>query len=1134
MIADFKKLQWLTAGTAFSVLAGSPVLADDTELLLQNQATAAQNKPNIMFIIDTSGSMGTEEEIKEPYDPNQTYGGDCDTDRLYWTDAGVTPDCSQSSNDRYIEKSAFVCAAAQGPLIGIGRYAGTMVQRRTIGGGGSVKRWSTMQPGNNTDIVECQADNGVHGDGTPGDVYPSAGTATAFTNSTSGALSWGSMPAAIGYTVHDGNYLNWDQTAGTTDLSRIEIVQSVTKAVLNSISNVNVGLMRFNQNAGGPVIQGVVDLDANRSAIMSTIDSLNDGGATPLSETLYESALYWRGLPAYYGETINEHTTDPGALVSTGPEVYEQPTTNACSKNFNVLLTDGSPVSDNEAITLVPTLPDFTGITGNAACVGPGAGRGNQPPEAGMCLDDVAAYLFDGDIDAGLAGAQAVTTHTIGFAIDETDPDLVRTADLLRATAAASDGDYFLADDAESLAETLLNIFDDITGPSLSFAAPAVSVNAFNRTQNLNDLYLTVFAAKTRVHWPGNLKKYRLLNGEIVDDTDTPAVNAATGFFLNSSRSVWSSAIDGPEVTLGGAANRLPPPVSRNLFTNNGTSNTLTAANNALTPSNANAFTDSDFGLTGATGEPTRADLIRWMRGEDVRDEDNNPATTVRNAMGDPLHSQPAAVVYGGTQANPDVVIFTATNDGYLHAIDGATGDELWSFVPKDLLDNMTRLYFDPRAQFKSYGIDGNVVPVVKDNDKDGIIEPGDGDFVYLVFGLRRGGTDYYALDVSTKTSPQLKWVANFAEFGQSWSTPTVARMDINDNGLNSDKAVVVVGGGYDSVHDTAAHPTSPDAQGAGIHILDLETGARLWRAGPASSGANLELSEMTRSIPTQVRVIDVTGDGLADRMYASDMGGQLWRFDIDGGQAPNSLVSGGVLAQLGAEGQGTVTAANTRRFYSSPDVSVFTDTTLGRRYAAISIGSGYRAHPLDSTASDRFYSVRDENVFAFMDQTAHNNFTPITESDLVEVSGDVRVTINSTDSGWMFTLPANQKVITESVTFDNSVFFIGFSPEINTSNPCEPSQGRNFLYRVNVVNGDPVVNNLDTIDPADADAARVTSLQQGGIAPTPTFLFPSPPANCTGAACSPPPVGCVGVECFIPGFDNNPRRTLWTMDGIQ
>ena len=77
-------------------------------------------------------------------------------------------------------------------------------------------------------------------------------------------------------------------------------------------------------------------------------------------------------------------------------------------------------------------------------------------------------------------------------------------------------------------------------------------------------------------------------------------------------------------------------------------------------------------------------------------------------------------VVYGGTPANPDIVVYTATNDGYLHAIDGNTGEELWSFIPKELLSNLTRLYFDPNSKYKQYGIDGNVVPVVKDVDRDG------------------------------------------------------------------------------------------------------------------------------------------------------------------------------------------------------------------------------------------------------------------------------------------------------------------------------------------------------------------------------------------------------------------------------
>ena len=49
--------------------------------------------------------------------------------------------------------------------------------------------------------------------------------------------------------------------------------------------------------------------------------------------------------------------------------------------------------------------------------------------------------------------------------------------------------------------------------------------------------------------------------------------------------------------------------------------------------------------------------------------------STVRNAMGDPLHSQPAAVVYGGTAADPDLIVYMATNDGYLHAINPIDGN---------------------------------------------------------------------------------------------------------------------------------------------------------------------------------------------------------------------------------------------------------------------------------------------------------------------------------------------------------------------------------------------------------------------------------------------------------------------------
>jgi len=1120
MNAYMRKITWTCAGLLLALTAGGPAVADDTELLLMVPPPNTNPKPNILFILDTSGSMDTEESTIEPYNSGLTYIGTCNVDAVYWTDVDVVPVCD-GSNEYYVDDDNFFCETAINQMTGIGSYTGTLVQYRDGGRDGTStgpKHWQYIAPGYNSEPVECDSDSGIHGDGRPAHLWAQTGNdiGDPWTNDPKQEISWGSAPRNLGYTFYDGNYLNWRATPTTANIQRIDIVKAVVSAVMKSISNVNVGVQRFNDLDGGPIIQELVDIDTNRTSILNAIDSLTADGFTPLAEVMYEAALYWRGMDAYYGEKINEWPTDPGALDVLSPENYKQPATNVCSKNYNVMLSDGQPNNDDEAETLAPTLPDFFAATGRTACDAAGTD--------GACLDDITEYLSKEDIDDPLPGDQFVTTHTIGFAQD---------IPVLRSAAERSGGTYFQADDVESLALALLNIVGDINARNLSFSAPAVSVNAFNRTQNLNDLYLTVFSPKTRAHWPGNLKKYRVSNAQIVDSQGLGAVNPATGFFDDNAVSFWTAAPppDGNEVTLGGAANKLPAPASRKLYTNNGFDTDLTAGNNAITPSNSGAFAASDFGLTGAAGEPSVDEVIRWMRGEDVNDEDFDPSTTVRNAMGDPLHAAPAAVVYGGSIANPDVVVFSATNDGYLHAVDGETGVELWSFIPKELLPGMTRLFFDPRSKYKIYGLDGDIVPVINDRDNNGIIDGTD--FVYILFGMRRGGNSYYALDVTDKNAPELMWNVQLTDGGQSWSTPVVARVDLNTAGLNADKAVAVIGGGYDSVHDTRAHPAAADAAGAGIHMLDLVSGAELWRAGPDNL-ADLQLSTMTRSIPNQVRVVDMTGDGLADRMYASDSGGQLLRFDLSNGQTAANFGAGGVIAQLGAEGLGAPAAADTRRFYNSPDASIFTDRAQNRRFISLAIGSGYRAHPLDNGASDRFFSVRDPDVFNRLTQTAYDNYTVITDADLVEVSGSVRTIIDPAKKGWKFTMPANQKVLAGSVTFDDEIFFVGFSPEANLADVCQPSSGKNFLYRVSVENGDPVVNNLDTLDPLDADDERMTQLAQGGIAPTPAFLFPAPDPNCTGSACSPPPIYCVGVECGNPGFDNNPVRTLWTQDGIE
>ncbi len=1118
MFRSVKHFAWAIAGVLMTLTVASPAWADDVELLLSTPGASNAAKPNVLFIIDSSGSMTTVETSQEPYDPNQVYTGSCNLDYYYWTTNSGIPNCGGQYRFR---KSAFVCEQGVVQARDSGSYTDTMSMYRKSG---NKWKWRTINRNLTNNAVECRADEGVHGYGSdPEDEpYPRAGSNNPpYTSNPNQGVDWGSSPTHRVYTVYDSNYLNWYHNPPGSSMSRTDIVKAVTTNVLGSINDVNVGFMRFNWSQGGPVIHALKDLDDHRAEAIQVVEDIPAAGWTPLSETMYEAALYYSGMQGHYGSLAD---TDPDAVMAfsgTGEFLYDQPADYACAKNFIVLLTDGEPTQDTDAYFRVPTLPGYPAVVGRSGCDG-----GNVN---GACLDDISEYLALADINPMVPGDQNVTTYTIGFTVD---------LPILKETAEISGGEYYLASDVTSLTAALTDIVTNIFDRDISFTAPAVAVNAFNRTQHLNDLYVSVFRAADQVHWPGNIKKFTIAESEVRDANNVNAVDPNTGYFADWARNFWSneSGPDGANVTMGGAANALPIPSLRKVYTNVSMGD-LTLPTNEFSVANIGAFDGQDLGLTGAEGEPDLDVLIEWARGEDVKDEDNDPDTDVRYAMGDTLHSEPAAVVYGGSGGSQDIVVFNATNDGYLHAVDAKTGIEMWSFIPNELLGNLADLYFNENVDYKTYGIDGDIVPIIYDYDNDGIIEANDGDYIYIVFGMRRGGDNYYMMDVTDRNRPVLRWIRTFAESGQSWSTPAVAKIDINSPAqVSPQDAVLVIGGGYDTVHDAGGHPTTPDAEGAAIFMLDLESGNEIWRAG-RDTFADLTVPMMTRSIPSMIRVIDLSGDGQADRMYAADLGGQIWRFDIFNGKGVNDLVAGGVIAQLGAEGMSNPGSAETRRFYATPDVAMFTDKNLDRRFLAINIGTGYRAHPLDDSASDRFYSVRDPNVFNSMTQGQYNTYDIIRDDDLIDVSGVADTLIPADGDGWKFVLPNTQKILSTSRTFNDSVFFVSFEATVDSADPCRAGQSLNRLYRVDVSNGNPIVPAGDPVpaDGEEADDARITRLEQGGIAPQPIFLFPSPlDENCTGEECAPPPVACVGVECFDPEFPNNPVRTLWTQAGVE
>ena len=1172
-----------TAALATLLLAAGGVLADDTEIF--TGATGGGISPNIMFIIDTSGSMSSPVVSQVAYDATQSYSGSCDNASFYFVagNNGNLPACSSSNKLLYQYLKCVAGAAALGTTAGApGFYTDNMVQWKKSGRTTFTYAWNgtlSRTVSTNTDVA-CQGD------------YPSsppfASTYNGSTNSpatefttNANQIYWNNgSPTLTTYTIYSGNYLNWYHYNSTVTIgTRISVVQQAATNLVNSLSNVNIGLMRYSDSSnhptpcinrgslpaadcdaqGGMVVMPITPIGTGRSQFVTTLNSYAAGGWTPLSETMYEAYQYFAGGPVLFGDNSWVGGTSTPSVASsrvgnsTTSHTYQTPIQYSCQKNFVVFLTDGLPTEDNEADSLITALP-------NEATLGGPCDDTSQPPysnlpggwgpsvTAGKCLSALTKYMFNTDLNASLSGQQNVQTYFIGFG---DDPGLAQAFGYLQAAASKGGGQAYTAGDLNSLQSVLTSIVSNILQVSTTFTAPTVAVNAFNRTQTLNDLYVSVFQPSSNYHWPGNVKHYVVQNDVIVDQNGLPAVDPATGFFKSSAQSIWSPTADGASIPAGGAANLIPnwdpaATPTRNLYTyvgsNPGTPIDLSSGTNYVVDITNPNLT---MALLGVSSTTTLTNVIEFARGEDLKDANGNGIINEpRHQMGDPLHAQPAVVIYGGSTTTPDVtdaVIFAPTNDGFLHAFNAKDGTELWAFIPQEVLPLLRYTYSNNPAASKNYMLDGSVRVLKYDVNGDGIIDPSAGDRVVLYFGMGRGGSTYYAIDVTDRNHPLFMWSvgpAQLPHIGQAWSTPALARVNIAGGQQTSvQKIVLVIGGGYDVAEETPSY-TTQDTVGMALYMLDAVTGQVLWDAGFTGSGADLALARMDHAISSDVAVLDTNGDGFADRMYVGDLAGQLWRFDIHNGNSRGTLVSGGVIASLGTHDDSTPVLVNTRRFYNAPDVALV-EKKGTPSYMNIAIGSGYRGHPLNTAMQDRMYAVRDYNPFGSMTQAQYAALTVIHDADLVDITNSVTPTIPVGAPGWKLLLDqpggwVGEKVLTSASTFNDQILFTTYTPGASSSSAasCTPTIGLNKFYAVSVFDGSPVDSlnnhNNQTIDD------RSTNLAQSGIAPSLAFLFPAPTQtlgpNGQVISSTQSPVVCMsGVEVLGACRSFNSRiKTYW------
>ncbi|WP_340680659.1 PilC/PilY family type IV pilus protein [Paraglaciecola sp.] len=855
-----------------------------------------------------------------------------------------------------------------------------------------------------------------------------------------------------------------------------------------------------------------------RDHLISQVDSLSAEGYTPIVDTLYEAANYYAGFDVDYGlkrgdsatssnvkrntrvssrlsyigsdsvlpngctvdnlsdsDCMNEYIPPGASYIS--PVVDRQCQTN----NHIVLLSDGV-ANNNHSVTKIE---DLLGIV----CRGSGGEK---------CGLDLIKNISDADesvIDS------KIYTHTIGFAAGST------ANAFLNDLAINGNGGFHTASNTADLVTVFQSILKTVKDVNATFVSPGVAVNQLNRLTHNDELYFALFKPAEGTLWPGNVKKYKLDGADILDKNGLNAVDSLTGFFSDNSHSYWSVLADGNDVRDGGTASQMGLP--RNVYAFSGNGSILVPGN--LVHETNNNFTVNDLGIAAVANSATvRETILQWARGVDVKDDDGDGLyTDSRLQMGDPIHSQPVIVNYTTT----DSAVLVATNHGYLHSFDPATGTENFAIMPKELMSNLYDLYRDSSTYSHIYGLDGDMVLRTVGNNK------------YLYVGMRRGGKNYYAFDITNKTSPSLLFKieggsSGFTKLGQTWSKPTITKIKLG----TTTKNVLIFGGGYDEGQDSRSI-RSADTVGNAVYIVDADTGQLIWSA--SNNGANFNVTDMQYSIPARISVIDRDNDGFADHMYVADTGGQLFRLDIHNGESLTDLVTGGLMADFGGS-----TAEDNRRFYYGPDV---TEISLGsEHYYAVALGSGFRAHPLNSVIEDHFYMIKDTGVFILDANGVYS--LPSTVLGIASLYDATEHLLTSSDttvqqveanqfsqlSGWMLKLDAGgEKVLASPLILDYQIIFTTYLPATASTSSCAPPTGNSRAYLVELINGNSVSDlNKNGVQQHED---RYAQLKQTGIAPDTKILIEDIIK----------PIVCLGTECAstVIELDANGNRKACTSD---
>ncbi len=916
----------------------------------------------------------------------------------------------------------------------------------------------------------------------------------------------GADTVSKGFKIDGYSYSSTSSSGGYTMKTRLDAVREAILFVIDDTrGDINWALSGFNDGDGADIRQPFnpehANDDATRQNIIEQLEKFVAEGGTPLGESMQDIFNHFH---------------------------KKQKDFNICSRQFAILISDGFPSVDTDWDRLDSnvTMEDFDGDSWTADP------SQNTDPNY---LDDVTHYMythvfrnsgFGDEIDDPANSFDNITTHTLSFAMD-----------LPLLTDAAEDGGgvALVANSSQQMVNALRSLAM-LAIKSASYVAPVISVDTANKTQSGEWLYMAFFKP-TSGRWVGNLKKYKLVRKQkdgdcpgrtkeewVVTDTGGDESDAldCDGQFLDDSKSYWSSVIDGGEVTEGGVGEKLRAKVKasfenktyysgRNIYVLKNEVDDSFPNPVAFNPTN---ISNEDLGVAD---DLERYKLINYIHGYTyTADATTYAPAAYRNwPLGSFIHSNPNLITYE-TVTDGKTYIIIGSNDGMIHVFDDTNGDEVIAFIPEDLLPRLKEMNPDKAATgYKDsplFYIDGQT-SYYQTFSNEGKSEP-----KQLIFGLRRGGSSYYSLNVENSDPSQwtLKWHLyddsdKFTEMGESWSKIELMPIRIKD-GVNTKITVAgVLGAGYDPEYDDTStiKSSNGDKPGAALYVIDIlasdASGVSLLKKVGYKLQDGDETVYMHYAIPANPAVVP-NKYGRLKTIYFTDLGGQLWNLDYDTEKftfatKPRLVFSAnpGSNANSGDKNGGSIVGSKDtgRRMFYSPTITLMGGCNY--RYSskeacdykdldknggtgseacgwktrdsdtyALVVGTGDRVNPNRQDVNNRIYMILDTNEDEPLDETNLFNVTmddiDIDNTDITELEKTSMRNYLSTTNGWYIKLEDindsyqhdGEKILAHPLIFNGAAYVPSFTPI--TDDVCLP-KGEAKIFALHYCDGTAAVN---------------------------------------------------------------------------